>query len=155
MPDVPPVEDDRPRGPHLVANLAKVAVVVLLVVLLYLVLIRFSGSPSPVERVDLSISQDGRNWSVRFLTFPPSKLPSEVFVVLRDGSGAITVPRTSLENLTAASWSVLRVQYEKGTPANPDVQPGDRLLLDRVAHPQGSVLDLSDDRSILAIDTLR
>ncbi len=147
--------DETPAASTLVTNVVKVAVVVLLVGLLYLAVIRFSASPSPVGGVDLTVVQVGANWSVRFTAVPPAKLPSEMFIVLRDPAGAIAVPRTALENLTAGNWSLAFAVYEKSNPAAGEVQAGDRLLIDRAAHPPGTVLDVTDDRSVLAIDTLR
>ena len=150
----PSAGDASPISP-LLANVLKVGVVVVLVVLLYLAVGRFSANPTASVRVDLTIASTGSNWTVTFTGVPGGKLPSGMFVLLRDASGTITVPRTSLENLTAGNWAATFVLYEKTNPAAPDVQANDRLLIDRSAHPSGTRIEISDARSILAMDTLK
>ena len=154
------MRDARPSGKDgssespLLANVLKVAVVLVLVGLLYLDVVRFTGSPSPTVGVELTITQADANWSVVLSALPPGKLPSEMFLLLRNASRDITVPRTSFANLSAANWSRFHVQYEKANAAIVEVQSGDRLLIAIAPHPSGTIIEISDERSILTVDTL-
>ena len=140
--------------PTLLPNLLKVAVVLVLVGLLYLDVVRFTGSSPPVVSLELTITQADANWSVVLSTLPSGKLPSEMFLLLRNSSRDITVPRTSLANLSAANWSRYEVLYAKANLAVPEVQSGDRLLIAIAAHPSGTIIEISDERSVLAVDKL-
>jgi len=144
-----------PFRSSLLFNVLKVAILVILAAVLYLDVVRLPGAPAPGASVGFSVTTDQANWSVNLTALPSAKLPSEFFVLVRDPSGGIVSPRTSLENLTLAAWPRTHILYDKADASVPQVRPGDRLLLDRASYPSGHVVEISDDRSVLAIAALK
>lgn len=139
----------------LVANVLKVAVIVVLVVLLYIMVTGIIQSPARVEVLDFTIAQDGANWSVAITAVPAGKPPAELFLLIRNATGDIVLPRTSFANLTADDWAQNRALYEDSNPTVPEVRAGDRLLIDRGTYPAGSRIEVSDKWSVLTMRTLR
>jgi len=139
----------------LVANLLKVGVVVALVVLLYVIVSGVIRAPAGGPSMDFTLAPDNTNWSATLTVVPAERLPSGLYLLVRNGSGDIVLPRTSFENLTGARWALNLAVYEDRNPGEPQVQAGDRLLLDRAAYPVGSVVEISDKWAVLTIRTLK
>lgn len=139
----------------IVARTIQVLVIVVLVVLLYVIVSGIIRAPTRSDAVDVTITQDGTNWSAAITALPSQKLPTELYLLARDPGGTIVLPRTSFANLSADRWAVTRAAYEDGNPVVPEVRVGDRLLLDRGTYPAGSTVEVSDIWSVLMIRTLR
>ncbi len=152
-PDAVPRGDRPPLSP-LVATVLKVAVIVVLAALLYVIVSGLLPAPGRVESFDFMVVPDGTNWSATFTSVPSGKLPADLYLVLRNGSGDIVLPRTSFANLSVGRWALIRAVYADATPGVPEVRAGDRLLLDRGAYPAGSVIEVSDHWSLLTVRTI-
>ncbi len=150
-----PQGTDEPFRSSLPSNIVKVAILIVLVVLLYLDVVRLAGSPTPGASLRLTVARDQGNWSVTFASLPSAKPPAGYFLLVRNASGGIAAPRTALANLTPGNWAMSHILYSKTSTVDPDVAPGDRLLIDRSAYPEGHAVEISDDRSVLAVATLQ
>ena len=64
---------------------------------------------------------------------------------------AILASAAAAEPVRAREWFV-RAGSEggDGSPAKPDIQPGDILLVSRLAYPAGYTIVISDDSKVLA-----
>ncbi len=147
--------NDRRRVAPIVSSAIQVSVVVVLFVLLYVIVFGIIRAPARTDAVDVTITQDGANWSAAITALPSQKLPTELFLLARDPGGAILLPRTSFANLSGDRWAVTRAAYEDGNPVAPEVRTGDRLLLDRGTYPAGATVEISDIWSVLMVRTLR
>lgn len=137
----------------LVSSAIKVGVVILLVALLYWIVRGIP--PEQVEPMSLRVTQEAGNWSLEILGTPGGKLPRSTHLLIRNTTGEIVLSRTPFSNLTASAWAVNGAQYVDGNPEALEVRPGDRLLLDLGRYPAGYTVEVSDEKSLLAIEDLR
>jgi len=120
-----------------------VAIVAGLFVLLY-VLISGVRGPAPTPRFSVTIIRDGTNWLVAFRDVPGGRLPSEMYLLVRNASGGIALLRTSFADLTVQNWSAHGAEFIDGNPGVPEVQRGDGLRIDTTSYPPQSTLEISD-----------
>ena len=133
----------------------KVATLVVLLVLLYVVVAAASVRPeSGGMAMNFDVARDARNWTLTLRSVPSGKLPSGLFLLLRGPTGSVALPRTSFENLTAAGWPGAGALFDDAHPADPEVRPGDRVVLDAAAHPAGTTIEFSTTAALLATRTL-
>ena len=96
--------------------------------------------------VGASVAREDTNWSVTFGSFVRGRLPGNTSLGIRERFGAIVLPRTAWSNLTPGNWTSYHVVYEDNRPWNPEICPGDRLLLDWTLYPWGSEGTIWDER---------
>jgi len=132
-----------------------VAIVVALFALLYITVAGLLGSTTGTIPVTVDLTRDGTNWTIRFTGFPGGRLPGDTFLLVRDASDNIVLPRTSFERLTVSNWSASRAAYVDGNLAALEVRPGDRLALDAPTYPAGNTIEISDRTGVLLIKVLQ
>ena len=140
----------------MIATVIMVAVTVLLAAVLYVLVANLVQRPGPgPQLMRLTINEDGGNWSVTIVSVPSGKLPNATFVVIRDANSNIVLPRTPFSDLTETNWSLYGIAYEDAFPSVDEVVAADRLHINRATYPPLSALEVSDDKRILVVQTLR
>ena len=138
----------------LAARILMVVTVVALFGLLYPLMLGLR-SPAPGIPLTVTVARDGANWSVTFTEVPAGRLPSEMYLLIRNASGGIVFLRTSFSDLTTANWSTDRILYVDGNPGVPEVMRGDGLRIDLASYQEESVIEISDRTRVLLIKPLR
>jgi len=131
-----------------------VATVAAMLVLLYVLVSGLRGPAPAAPTFTVSITADGKNWSVRFLDVPGGRVSSDMYLLIRSASGGIVLPRTSFDDLNDANWSAHRAMYTDANPAVSEVRRGDGLRIDEAAYPTLSRIEISDRSALLFIKTL-
>ncbi len=83
------------------------------------------------------------NWTIESVHAPPGMLPASTFLQVRDASGVTSLERTPFSDLSEANWASLRALYLDANPGDPGIRPGDSLVLERAAFPEGSTFTIS------------
>lgn len=139
----------------LIATVIMVAIILLLAAVLYVLVANLVQRPGPgLQLMGFTIDEDGGNWSVTIMSVPSGKLPNATFVLIRDANSNIVLPRTPFSDLTGANWSFYGIAYEDVSPSIDEIVAADRLHINRATYPPMSALEVSDDKRILAIQTL-
>ena len=138
----------------LVTRILMVGTVAVLFLLLYVLVSGLRGPAPAAPTFTVGITADGKNWSVMFLDVPGGRTSSDVYLVIRNASGGIVLPRTSFVDLTDANWSAHRAVYTDANPTVSEVRRGDGLRIDETAYPILSRIEISDRSALLFIKTL-
>jgi len=133
-----------------IATILLVAITVVLAAVLYVMITTIMTPVGDIDTIGIAVQTAGENWSVQIVSVSPGKLPADTYLLIRDPGSAIALPPTPWSNLTSANWNLYYAQYADSSPANPDIQAGDLLLVSRLAYPSGYSIVLSDDTKILA-----
>lgn len=146
------------RRPAIISQLLRrilmVASVVVLSALLYVTVTGLFGGPTQTAPFTVDVTVDGANWTVRFTGVPPGRPPGDMFLLIRNASSGIMLPRVSFDGLSASNWSAHRALYADANPFATDVRPGDRLEIEAASYPLGSTIEISDRTSLLLIKAL-
>ena len=137
-----------------IATILLVAITVVLAAVLYVMITSIITHPGSLDVMGISVQTTGENWSVQVVSVAPDKLPQSTYLLIRDPLSQVALPPTPWSNLTAANWPQNKAQYSDGSPAKPEIQPGDVLLISRLAYPSGCTIVISDDTNILATQVL-
>ena len=138
----------------LVTRILMVGTVAVLFLLLYVLVSGLRGPAPAAPTFTVSVTADGKNWSVTFLDVPGGRTSSDMSLLIRDASGGIVLPRTSFDDLNDANWSAHRAVYTDVNPAVSEVRRGDGLRIDEAAYPTLSRIEISDRSALLFIKTL-
>jgi len=151
----PPGEERRPAViSQLLRRVLMVATVVVLSALLYVTVTGLFGGPTQTAPLTVDVFADGTNWTVRFTGVPAGRLPGDMFLLIRNASTGIVLPRVSFDALSASNWTAHHALYADANPSAMDVRSGDRLEIDARSYPLGSTIEISDRTSLLLIKAL-
>lgn len=98
-----------------------------------------SAESSKIIGVEVLQTGDGKNWSVTIISSPGGMSTDNVYIITRNKTGEIIVPRTPLSNFTGF------VDLE---PIG-EVNGGDYLLLPFETHPYKSTMELVSESNVL------
>ncbi len=133
-----------------IATILLVAITVVLAAVLYVMITNLTAPVGQVDAMGINVLTTGENWTVQIVTVNPGKLPAVTYLIIRDPASGIALPPTPWSNLTSGNWNTYFAMYGDGSPAKPDIQPGDILLVSRLAYPAGYTMAISDDSKVLA-----
>jgi hypothetical protein len=139
----------------LVTRIAMVGTVAIMFVLLYALVSGLRGPAPAAPTFTVTITGDGKNWSVMFLDVPGGRLSSDTYLLIRNASGGIVLPRTSFAALNGANWSAHRAVYVDANPGVLEVRRGDGLRIDEVVYRALSRIEISDRGALLLMKTLQ
>jgi len=138
----------------LVTRILMVATIAALAGTLYLLVSAPRGGAPYASPVSVSITRDATNWTVTLTGVPGGHLPAEMYLLIRNGSGAIVLARTPFSILTLADWPRNGIAYLDGNPSVQEVRAGDHLRIDVQRFPAASVIEISDRSALLLIQAL-